>query len=156
MSTINNLFKHNIPFHLKANEYFDNNNKMWANYGSNLISPRPTNNESTMKSLKPLMYYIASKYRKNKYNIEYEVSFLVTEFFPHDNTINIIGNYGISCYPCDTTIDLEKENIHYTEEGEGKTLLYPFHISIITNVRYINKFDDKNLNFLKYKTPFTL
>ena len=77
---------------------------------------------------------------------------MVTEFFPHDNTIKIKGNYGISCYPYDTKI--EKENINYTEEGEGKTLLYPFHISVITNVRYINKFDDKNLNFLKYKTPF--
>ena len=63
MSTINNLFKHNIPFHLKANEYFDSN-KIWANYESNLISPRHINNESTMKSLKPLMYYIASKYIK--------------------------------------------------------------------------------------------
>ena len=78
---------------------------------------------------------------------------MVTEFFPHENTSNIIGNYGISCYPYDT-IDLEKENINYTEEGEGKTLLYPFYISIITKVWYINKFDDKNLNFLKYKTPF--
>ena len=34
MVNIKNLFKHNIPFHLKANEYFDSNNKMWANYGS--------------------------------------------------------------------------------------------------------------------------
>ena len=105
---INNLFKHNIPFHLKANEYFESNNKMRANYESNLISPHHTNNERTMKSLKPLMYYIASKYRNKKYNIEYEVSFLVTEFFPHDNTINVIGNYRISCYHYDTTIDLEK------------------------------------------------
>ena len=100
------------------------------------------------------MYYIASKYIKNKYNIEHEVSFLVTEFFPHDNTSNIIGNYGISCYPYDTTIDLEKENINSTEEGDEKTFFYPFHISVITNVRYINKFANKNLNFLKYKTPF--
>ena len=156
MSTINDLFKHNIPFHLVHNEYFDIKHNMWVNYASNLLSPCYTNNESTMKSLKPLMYYIASKYRKNKYNIEYEVSFLVTEVFPRDNTINIIGNYGISCYPRDTTIDLGKENLSHTEEDEGKTLLYPFHISILTNVRYINKFDDKNLSFLKYKTPFLL
>ena len=96
-----------------------------------------------MKSITPLMYHIASKY-KDGGKTTTECNFMVIALFSDNRMINIIDNYEINCYLYTKTIDLGK--IDYSDE----TRLLPFRISLITNVRYINLNKKKCLN-IKYK-----
>ena len=97
-----------------------------------------------MKSLIPLMYHIASKYKDGEKVTTTEFSFMVITFFPENRMINIIGNYEINCYPYTKTINLRK--IDYNNERRP----LPFRISLITHVRYIKL----SKNLFKHKIQF--
>ena len=158
------LFKNNVPFHLHSKEYFGEHKTceataIWASYETNMIHEPIklgiSNYKDLMNKVKPLIYYIASKYQNTrKWTKKYEISFLVTVFYSNNNHVIVLGDYKLSTYPTETAINITEQKIFYFLENE-KLINDPFYISVMTHADYFTNLYKKICDELfKNNKPF--